>query len=129
MLDQTNLPEWQDKLCPEHLSSWSEAGNLLNMPGVEYMEDELDPEQQWQEQAANPEGLNTDGADHVPAPMQSGERPGETFEGTLGGLDLAPSQLEIIDAELRLQETLHSLYYTPGYCSPVHHVGCTHDPG
>jgi hypothetical protein len=46
---------------------------------MEYMEDELDLEQQRQEHAYNPEGLNTDGTDHGPAPIQSGERPDETF--------------------------------------------------
>jgi hypothetical protein len=42
LLDQTKLPEWQGKLCSERLSSWPDAGNLLNMPGMEHMEYELD---------------------------------------------------------------------------------------
>jgi hypothetical protein len=85
LMDQTKLPKWQGKVCPERLSSRPEEGNPLNLPGLEHMEDELDPYAQCEEQATNPEGLNTYDADHVPTPMQSGEHPDETFEGTFGG--------------------------------------------
>jgi hypothetical protein len=80
------------------------------MPTVEHMQDDLDPVAERQELAANPEGLHTNGADHGHAPMQSGERPDESFESTLGGaMDLPSTQSSIIYAEQRLEDTLQSL--------------------
>jgi hypothetical protein len=81
-MDQTQITEWQGNFYHERLSSWPEECNLLNLPGLEHMEGELDPDAQCEEQAAKPEGLNTDGADNGPAPMQSGER----SDGTVGGV-------------------------------------------
>jgi hypothetical protein len=113
LLDQTGLPDWQGRLCTERLSSWSEEGNLLNMPSVEHLQDELDPVAERQERASNPEGFHTDGADHGPAPMQIGERPNESFEGILGGtMDLPSVQTSITDAEQRLEHKFQSLYNT-----------------
>jgi hypothetical protein len=110
LLDQTGLPDWQGRLCTESLSSWPEEGNLLNMSSVEHLKDELAPVAERHERAANPEGLHTDGADHGPAPMQSGERPDESFEGMLGGaMDLPSSQTSITDADQRPEHTLQSL--------------------
>jgi hypothetical protein len=56
------------------------------MPDVEHKQDELDPVAGRQDRATNPDGFNTDGADHGPAPMQSGELHDERFGGTLGGV-------------------------------------------
>jgi hypothetical protein len=111
ILDQTKLPERQGKLRPEHLSSWPEAGNLLNMPGMEHMEDELDPEQKHQEQAACLYGLTTDGTDHGPAPMQSGECPDEICEGNLGGQGIyhPPSQQYLMTSSAFRKLYIHSI--------------------
>jgi hypothetical protein len=66
------------------------------MPDVDHMQDELDPVAELQEQATNPEGLHINGANHGPTPMQSGERPDESFGGTLGGaMDLPSTQSSI----------------------------------
>jgi hypothetical protein len=121
LLDQTGLPDWQGKLCPESLSSWPEEGNLLNMPEVDHTQDELDPVADHQEREANSEGLNTYGAYHGPSPLQSGEHPDESFEGTLGGvMDPPPhTQSSIMDAEQRLQAMFQSLNNTDTPLSEV----------